>query len=222
MVAANQPYWICAQTGITPLGIGMPGVGKTQSVYAFAKAMGRHCYTLIASLRDPADVGGYPYPGEITIPLNGDGRKKMVMRLIPPQWAAACWDRSNGGWIIFFDELTTCAPAVQSALLRVIAEKVVGDIPLPGETLFLAACNPPEQAANGIELEAAMAMGRLIEQAAERRPTPLAIVVVSDGITPWPSQQVRPNVVACLTRRNCLESVPKWIASVCIEKDESC
>jgi len=55
------------------------------------------------------------------------------------------------------DELTTCAPAVQAALLRVLAEKVVGDLPLPEDTWFLGACNPPEQAANGIELEAAMA-----------------------------------------------------------------
>ena len=38
--APNEAYWICAQTGITPLAIGMPGVAKTQSVYAFGKAIG--------------------------------------------------------------------------------------------------------------------------------------------------------------------------------------
>ena len=143
----NEAYWICAQTGITPLAIGMPGVAKSSVVYAFGRAMGRPVYTLIASLRDPADIGGYPYPSK-----NGDGT--ATMKLIPPQWAHDC---QNGQWILFFDEATTCAAAVQAALLRVIAEKVVGDTPLARDTLILAACNPPEQAANGIEFEAAMA-----------------------------------------------------------------
>ena len=62
--ALNEAYWICAQTAITPLAIGMPGVAKTASVYAFAKAVDRPVYTLIASLRDPADIGGYPYPSK--------------------------------------------------------------------------------------------------------------------------------------------------------------
>jgi len=143
----NAAYWICAQAGVNPLAIGMPGIAKTQTVYAFAKATGRKVYTLIASLRDPADIGGYPYPDG-----NGEG---AVMRLIPPSWAADC---SNGNkWIVFLDELTTCAPACQAAMLRILAEKHVGDTPLSPDTWLLGACNPPEQAANGIELEAAMA-----------------------------------------------------------------
>ena len=79
----NEAYWICAQTGITPLAIGMPGVAKTESVYAFGKAIGRPVYTLIASLRDPADIGGYPFPS-----TNGDGMP--TMKLIAPEWAHNC------------------------------------------------------------------------------------------------------------------------------------
>ena len=155
MVASpNAAYWICAQSGVNPLAIGMPGIAKTQSIYAFAKAVGRKVYTLIASLRDPADIGGYPYPGEVENGEESNGRE-VVMRLISPQWAADCWDGQK--WIIFEDELTTCAPACQAAMLRINAEKVVGDMPLPADTWILGACNPPEQAANGIELEAAMA-----------------------------------------------------------------
>ena len=152
MTVPNEAYWICAQSGVNPLAIGMPGIAKTQSVYAFAKAAGRKVYTLIGSLRDPADIGGYPYPGKV----GQNGHATDVMKLIAPQWAADCCDGTDR-WIIFLDELTTCAPAVQAALLRVLAEKVVGDTPLPEDTWILGACNPPEQAANGIELEAAMA-----------------------------------------------------------------
>lgn len=149
----NLAYWICAQTGVTPMAIGMPGVGKTQSLYAFARATGRKIYTLIASIRDPADIGGYPYPGEV--PLGNNGDKQMVMKILPPKWASDCYD--GGKWIVFLDEATTCMPACQAALLRVVAERYVGDTALPEETWLLGACNPPEQAANGIEFEAAMA-----------------------------------------------------------------
>ncbi len=152
MTSTNEAYWICAQTGVPPLAIGMPGIAKTRSVYAFAKAMERKVYTLIGSIRDPADIGGYPYPGEVGV----NGSSRSVMKLIPPQWAADCCE-SGDKWIVFMDELTTCPPSVQSALLRVLAEKVVGDLELPEDTWILSACNPPEQAANGIELEAAMA-----------------------------------------------------------------
>ena len=35
-----------------------------------------------------------------------------------------------------------CPPPVQAAFLRVIAEKIVGDTPLPADTLVVTACNP--------------------------------------------------------------------------------
>ena len=138
----NTAYWIAAQAGVTPLAVGMPGAAKTAITQAFARAVGRNVYTMIGSLRDPADIGGYPYPES--------GR----MRLLPPDWAA---EAQQGKWIIFFDELTTCPPAVQAAMLRVIAEKVVGDTVLPSDTWMMAAANPPDVAANGMELEPPMA-----------------------------------------------------------------
>lgn len=155
--STNAAYWIAAQAGVVPLGSGMPGVGKTQTVYAFAKKLNRPVYTLIGSLRDPADIGGYPYPTERVIVRDGVERKVVYMQFIPPKWGADCIDHDGRPWIVFIDELTCCPPAVQAACLRVIAEKVVGDVELPDETMFLAACNPPEMAAGGHELEPPMA-----------------------------------------------------------------
>ena len=58
---ANCTYWIVAQTGkVVPLAYDIPGTGKTQSVLAFARALRRRVYVLIGSIREPADVGGYP------------------------------------------------------------------------------------------------------------------------------------------------------------------
>ena len=43
-------------------------------------------------------------------------------------------------------------------------------------------------------------MAGLIVAAAEERPVPKAILVVSDGYTGWPAKPVGPHVMACLTR----------------------
>ena len=76
------------------------------------------------------------------------------MAVMPPKWAQDC---QCGQWVLFLDELTTCPPAVQAALLGVIAENRVGDAVLPDTVWKLAACNPPDCAANGSELEPPLA-----------------------------------------------------------------
>jgi predicted metal-dependent peptidase len=58
------------------------------------------------------------------------------------------------------------------------------------------------------------AMNRLIVAAAEERPAPKAILVVTDGWTDWPREPVGPRVVACLTQAPTAESMPKWIDAV--------
>jgi hypothetical protein len=142
-MAANAEYWICAQTGVTPLAEGIPGVAKTAGVNAFAKAVKRKGYVLIGSIREPADIGGYP---RIT---DDNG-----MELVPASFILAA---SKEPYVILVDELTSCPPAVQAPMLRMIAEKVVGDVTLHPKTLVLAACNPPEIAANGVDIEIPMA-----------------------------------------------------------------
>ena len=142
----NLAFWTVAQTGkVTPLVSGAPGCGKSRSVEAFARATGRQCYTLIGSLREPADIGGYPYPVHGELPY---------MAVMPPKWAQDC---QQGQWVLFLDELTTCPPPVQAALLGVIAENRVGDTTLPDTVWKVAACNPPDCAANGSELEPPLA-----------------------------------------------------------------
>ena len=84
----NLIFWTVAQTGrVTPLVSGPPGCGKSRTFEAFAKAMGRQCYTLIGSLREPADIGGYPYP------VHGE---HPYMAVMPPKWAQDCQQRAVG------------------------------------------------------------------------------------------------------------------------------
>ena len=144
----NQAFFIAAQAGVTPLAVGIPGGAKSAIIHAFARAAGRQCYTLIGSLREPADIMGYPYPVKEESGITS-------MHMTPPKWVSDCV--AGGKWVLFFDELTCCPPAVQAAMLRVIAEKVVGDAELPDDVWMVAAANPPGVAANGYELESPMA-----------------------------------------------------------------
>ena len=125
--------------GVPLLFWGSPGIGKSAIISSLAKQMGVHCEVVILSIRDPADVGGLPVRTE-----NG-------IELFAPAWANNLI--KHGGGILFFDELNCAAPAVQAAALRIVCEKVVGEVTLPKNTLIIASCNPPEEGANTGDLE---------------------------------------------------------------------
>ncbi len=139
---SNSAFFIAAQAGVVPMVEGNPGCGKTASVMAFGRALRRPVHVLIGSIREPVDLTGYPCLD------NG------LMRFAPTDWVLAANKEPS---IIFFDELTTCPPAVQAAMLRVMNEKYVGDVQLREDTIICAACNPLGSAANGQELEPALA-----------------------------------------------------------------
>ena len=63
-------------------------------------------------------------------------------------------------------------------------------------------------------------MAAMIAAAAEERPAPKAILVVTDGFTGWPKEPVGPRVVACLTQARTAERVPKWIDTVVLNPKE--
>ncbi len=141
---------------------GAPGTGKTATVQALAQAMDVPCETVIASIREPSDFAGLPV-------VMGE-----VVRFAPPTWARRLADAGHG--VLFLDELSTAPPAVQAALLRVVLERVVGDLDLPAEVAVVAAANPPEQAADGWDLSAPLA-NRLCHLTWEINPR-----LVADGL----------------------------------------
>lgn len=122
---------------------GAPGTGKSSAVQAMASAMDWPCEVVIASIREPSDFAGLP------VVIDGN------VRFAPPTWATKL--ATSGHGVLFLDEISTAPPAVQAALLRVVLERVVGDLELPDNVAVVAAANPPEQAADGWDLSAPLA-----------------------------------------------------------------
>lgn len=129
---------------ITPLLWGEPGVGKTSLVRALAQSTGREFFNVVGSLREPTDFAGLPI-------VRGDS-----LELAAPSWALAAND-AEGGAIVFLDEVTTCSPSTQAAMLGTALERTVGELQLNNDVAVIAAANPPSMAAGGYDLTAPMA-----------------------------------------------------------------
>ena len=105
---------ISVQAGVPVLLWGSPGTGKTSVVRALGERLGWPTEIVIGSIREPADFAG--------LPVVIDGAVQMA----PPLWARRLAAAGHG--LLFLDELTTAPPAVQAAMLRVVLERVVGDL----------------------------------------------------------------------------------------------
>jgi MoxR-like ATPase len=134
----NEALAVAVRARVPVLLWGSPGTGKTSAVRALGDALGWPVEVVIGSIREPADFAGLP------VVLDG------AVEMAPPAWARRLAEAGTG--LLFLDELTTAPPAVQAAMLRVVLERVVGDLALPHDVRVVAAANPPEQAADGWEL----------------------------------------------------------------------
>ena len=150
---------------------GPPGTGKTSAIRAMADAMGWPCETVIASIREPSDFAGLPVVGGHEV------------HFAAPRWAQRL--ARSGRGLLFLDEISTAPPAVQAALLRVVLERVVGDLALPDGIVVVAAANPPEQSADGWDLSAPLA-NRFCHLAWEVEPQAFAQGLAGG----WPAPEV--------------------------------
>src|SRR3712207_5966879 len=94
---------------------GFPGIGKTEFTKSLEAGFSRanikcKVFTLIGSIREPQDFGGFP----VSTPEG--------VRLMPMAWAREAARLAADGHlvIVFLDELTTVPPTTQAAMLRLL------------------------------------------------------------------------------------------------------
>ncbi|MFF3171243.1 AAA family ATPase [Streptomyces sp. NPDC057900] len=126
---------------------GEPGIGKTAALTQLAASLELPLTTVIASVHEPSDFSG--------LPVVGDDPAEQGVPMAPPDWAVRLVRAGRG--LLFLDELSTAAPAVQAALLRLVLERRIGSLRLPPEVRIVAAANPRSSAADGWELSPPLA-----------------------------------------------------------------
>lgn len=133
--------------------VGEPGTVKTASFAELAAQTAMHFEAVVSSLRDPTDFLGMPT--RTTIPLTShnqhlspDGDDHLdVTGYLPPGFAVRATMAQRA--IMLLDEVNTCPPAVQAALLRVLFEGYAGDFKLGAGVRMFLAMNRREDSAGG-------------------------------------------------------------------------
>jgi len=123
---------------------GKPGTGKTSFLSDAAKR------TSLAYKRiSPAEQGECGF-GVTPVP-DGTG----FLGFPPPIWSKPF--TTNGGGLIFVDEISTAPPALQAPLLGLVQLRTLGDYQFPTRTRIVGAANETQDAANGWDLAPALA-----------------------------------------------------------------
>lgn len=125
-------------SGIPVLLLGNPGIGKTVSVYHFAKIRGYETVLLRGNSSTPEEIMGYD-----TAPHDVTYEKPMAALHLRPSWFEEILRNHKAGKrsLLFLDEITTAHEFVQAALLHLIFERKVGRESLPKDTLIVSAGN---------------------------------------------------------------------------------
>jgi hypothetical protein len=141
------------EAGLPVLTTGPPGTGKTGWFKTLEKQRNYHVIPVTASVREPVDIGGWPFRTDDGIKLEPGAWAVEAMRV-------ADTEDEHGNpriVVVFFDELRTVTAPMQAALLKVVHEGLVGDTFLPSSVRFAAAANSVEDSAGGVPLEPPMA-----------------------------------------------------------------
>jgi MoxR-like ATPase len=144
--AVGDPSTTECLWGLPLLLLGDPGIGKTTRMRAACASIGLAPFeTVIGATRNAEDYGGVPV---------ADGKGGMnVLPMLPP----ALKLHAAGVGCLFLDEMNSASASVQAAQLRVVDERVVGDMFLGGRVRVVGAMNPPSSAAAARELPPALA-----------------------------------------------------------------
>lgn len=134
---------VAAKTPVTLWG--PVGAGKTRTVEAFANETDENgnpynVITIQPSTTDPTSIHGL-----LTIDVDPRTQSKVMNRAIPEP-AFSVWRAFNDRdqmTVMFLDEMTTCTPSQQQALLGLLTHGKYGDMDISPYVTFVMAANPP-------------------------------------------------------------------------------
>ncbi|MCU0901497.1 MAG: MoxR family ATPase [Cypionkella sp.] len=121
---------------------GRPGVGKTEVVQTLANRIGAVLHDLRLTTIEPQDLRGLPYYDHVT------ARTVWYRPEDLPDGAAPA--------ILFLDELTAAAPALQPTVYGLLQERRVGRHRLPASVMVIAAGNRVEDGAIAYDMGSAL------------------------------------------------------------------
>ena len=171
--AAMFAQGIGGRRGLPYVLVGQPGSAKTSVLKQLSKKAGLPFEGVLGSLRSPVDFNGVPVPQRRKLTaadqhLDPDGGSEFLyMHYAPAGFAVRSAAAAGGRSMVLFDEVNTCPPSVQAALLRVLFEGVVGEMELPPGVRMMLAMNETKDAAGGWDIAPPLAnrMGWLDWQA---------------------------------------------------------
>ena len=140
---------VAEKSKVPVLFISNPGVGKTTSVYYFAKVRGYETVLLRGNSTTAEEVMGYDVaPRDVTYD------HKMAAINLRPSWFEEVLRNKEAGkkTLLFLDEITTANEFVQAALLHLIFERKVHTENLPEDTLIVSAGNYAQNLSNTMGL----------------------------------------------------------------------
>lgn len=126
------------------LGIGAPGIGKSEVVKEIADELGYHLEDLRLAQMSEVEIGGLIYPDET----------KTHTHWLKPDF----FPEENGPkTILLLDEITSASKRVQVAAYQLVLDRRIGKHVLPDSTVIIALGNGEEDGGVYVELAAPLA-----------------------------------------------------------------
>lgn len=126
------------------LGLGLSGIGKSESIASLAREMHIGFKDLRLLLYEQTDIKGIPFPNE-----------DKTQTLWLPSKVLPQKDIDGEAGILLLDEVTSCSNSLRTAAYQLLQERTLGDYRLPDKWIVLCMGNGPEDGGDFQGLEGA-------------------------------------------------------------------
>ena len=133
---------------------GLPSTAKSDKTEQAALKTALPMSVIYPSQNQPEDFGNMPVVMRLAAPTPGG----VCDGVFPISLLSQVTELNlHGKGVLFVDEGSTAAPAVQASMLSMVLARKVGCVPIAGKIRILLAANPPEHAVGGYPYEPALA-----------------------------------------------------------------